>query len=80
MEMPLIMNEAEAEKLAQSFLSKKIELHYCGTSPQGIYDVNFENEMLFRFKLFGEYSIGGSPYVAVSKETGEVRYLGYFGE
>jgi hypothetical protein len=74
------MNQVEAEKLARSFLSNRIELHYCGNSPKGIYDVNFEEEMLFSFGLLGENSIGGSPYVAVSKETGEVRYLGYFGE
>jgi len=74
------MNQVKAEKLARSFLSKSIELHYCGNSPQGIYDVNFENEMLFRFQLFGENSIGSSPYVAVSRETGEVRYLGRYGE
>ena len=74
------MNQYEAEKMARSFLSKSIELHYCGNSPQGIYGVNFENEMLFRFRLFGDNSIGGSPYVAVSKETSEVRYLGYFEE
>ena len=74
------MNPYEAEKIAGSFLSKSIELQYCGNSPRGIYDVNYENEILFKFQLFGELSIGGSPYVAVSRETGEVRYLGYFGE
>lgn len=74
------MNQVESEKLARSFLTKSIELQYCGDSPPGIYGVNFENEMLFSFRLFGENSIGSSPYVAVSKESGEVRYLGYFGE
>ena len=74
------MNREDAKKLARSFLSKRIELHYCGNSPQGVYEVNFENELLFKFQLFGESSIGNSPYVAVSRETGEVRYLGRFGE
>jgi len=74
------MNPEKAEKLARDFLSKRIELQYCGNSPQGIYSVNFEKDMLFTFQVFGENSIGSSPYVAVSRETGEVRYLGRFGE
>ena len=74
------MNQVEAEKLARSFLSGCIELEYCTESPYEIYGINFENEMLFSFRLFGENSIGSSPYVAVSMETGKVRYLGRFGE
>jgi len=78
--MKVNMNQVEAEKLARSFLSGCIELEYCAESPRGIYGVNYENEMLFSFSLFGENSIGSSPYVAVSRETGEVRYLGRYGE
>ena len=74
------MNQVEAKKLARSYLSESIELQYCGNSPQGIYGVNFEKDMLFTFQLYGENSIGSSPYVAVSMETGKVRYLGRFGE
>ena len=74
------MNPEEAEKLARDFLSQSIEIIFCAQPPEGIYGFNPAEEYLFTFQLDRGLSIGSSPYVAVSRETGEVRYLGRFGE
>ncbi|NQT61651.1 MAG: hypothetical protein HQ556_01725 [Candidatus Marinimicrobia bacterium] len=74
------MNKQEAKKLACSFLTKSIELECSDKPPQALYGFNPAKDYLFTFQLFGSSSIGSSQYLAVSRETGEVRYLGRFGE
>jgi len=74
------MNKKDAEILARSSLAESIMLEYCDTPPQTIYGFNPTEEYLFTFQLDRGLSIGGSPYLAVSKESGEVRYLGFCGE
>jgi len=43
-------------------------------------EFNPVREHLFTFKLFGHDSVGSSEYIAVDRENGEVRYLGFHGE
>jgi len=74
------MNKKDAEILARSFLTESLELEYCAKPPQAIYGFNQAEEYLFTFQLDRGLSFGGSPYLAVSKESGEVRYLGFYGE
>ena len=74
------MDKKDAEILARSFLAKSIELEYCAQPPQPIYNFNPAEEYLFTFQLDRGWSIGSSPYIGVSRETGAVRYLGRFGE
>jgi len=74
------MNKEDAKKLARSFLSKTIKLEFCAHPPKEIYGINQEGEFLFTIQLNGESSIGSSPYIAVSRETAFVRYVGHFGE
>lgn len=75
------MNDVEAENLARAFLSEKIEIK--GTAPSNnlaLYNFNAAEEVLFRFQLFGRPSMGSSEYIAVSRNTGQVRYIGHCGE
>ena len=75
------MNDVEAKNLAHRFLCENIDLECCNEQPQGFYGFHPSEEILFRFRLFGALtSIGSSEYVAVSKITGKVRYLGHLGE
>lgn len=75
------MNNIKAEGTARSFLSEKIELIHTEPS-EGLALHNFDasEEALFEFRLFGHPSIGSSEYVAVSRKTGRVRYIGHLGE
>lgn len=75
------MNKNEAEKLARSFLCESIEL--IRTEPSDnltLYNFHKHEEVLFRFQLFGGFSIGSPEYISISKTTGKVRYLGSLGE
>jgi len=74
------MNQEDAEILARSFLAESIVLESCDTPPQAIYGFNPAEEYLFTFQLDRGSYIGGSQYLAVSKESGEVRSLGFCGE
>lgn len=74
------MNDVEAKKIAHRFLCEHIDLEYCTEQPPGLYGFHPSEEILYRFRLFGTLSIGGSEYVSVSKITGKVRYLGNLGE
>jgi len=74
------MDKKDAEILARSSLAESIVLEYCDTPPQAIYGFNPAEEYLFTFQLDRGLSIGSSPYLAVSKESGEVRSLGFCGE
>ena len=74
------MNESKACKIARAFLSDQIELEQCNELPGGLYKFNDAEEILYRFRLFSHLSFGGSEYIAVSKESGAVRYLGFLGE
>ncbi len=75
------MDEAEAKKIAREFLFEHIEIEYSADPPDGLYAFQRSQEFLFRFALFGRSGvIGGSEYIAVSKNKGTVRYLGFLGE
>ena len=74
------MNKKVAVELARSFLIKNIELEYCSEPPGPIYNFNPEEDFLFTFQMFSGSSIGASQYLAVSKKTGTVSYIGNIGE
>jgi hypothetical protein len=74
------VNEKEASEVARAFIAKNIDLQICTTLPPGTYDVNLEREYVFSIHDNSINSIGSSPYISVSKITGQVRYLGNLGE
>ena len=76
------MDKNTARTLARNFLSEKITLTLHDTPPAGIalYSFNPDDEFLFSYKLGGQPAIGGTDYLAVSKISGKVRYLGFLGE
>jgi hypothetical protein len=74
------VNELEANRTAHKFLCEHIELEQCNELPNGLYNFKSSEELLFRFRLFGHSLIGSTEYIAVSKETGVVRYVGFHGE
>jgi hypothetical protein len=74
------VNESEANRTAHAFLCKHIDLEQCNELPNGLYEFKPSEEFLFKFRLFGHSSIGSSEYIAVSKETEVVRYVGFHEE
>lgn len=74
------MKDADAYRIAHKFLCENISIESCEELPEGLYDLNESGELLFTFRLIGHTSIGASEYIAVSKETGAARYLGFHGE
>ena len=74
------MNRKDAEILARSSLAESLVLEFCDTPPRTLYGFNPTEEYLFTFQLYDNLSIGSSPYIAVSRESGEVRFLGRSGE
>jgi len=76
------MDKNTARTLARNFLSEKITLTLHEMAPAGIafYNFNPVDEFLFSFKLGEVPAIGGTDYIAVSKISGDVRYLGFLGE
>lgn len=74
------MNTTDAGEIARAYLCKHIQLEQCAEIPSELYGFKPSDVYLFRFKLFGQMSIGSSEYVAVTKSTGSVHYLGEHGE
>jgi hypothetical protein len=76
------MDNALATTRVREFLCRQIEITPCLTPPENVslYDFNPAKEFLFTFKLFGRETVGADEYVAVDRESGEVRYLGFCGE
>ena len=74
------MNKKDAEMLARSSLGENIDLEYCDEPHPAIYGFNAEEEYLFTYLPDCGSYVGGSSYLAVSKESGKVRYLGFHGE
>lgn len=79
------MNPKEAESLARKFLSESlIRLHPCEEAPASrgyCIGGNPDDYYYFVVDFVGEPShVGASRYVAVSKTTGEVAYMGRIGE
>jgi hypothetical protein len=77
------MNAAEANQKPSTPLLAKLrdalDLELVEGLPSPVYDFNPNGRMLFR--VHGEPGmVGGSEYVAVRRETGEVRFLGRLGE
>ena len=66
-----------ATKRAREFLADKIDLIRHETMPDyhRFYNVNLDRDILFSFKLSDTTSLDGEKYIAVSKETGEVRFV-----
>ena len=73
------MDTPEANGIAREFLRENIELEHV-EPPNGLYGFKPSEEIVFRIRFFGHSTIGSSEYVAVSKKTGAVRYLGSYGE
>ena len=75
------MTEVEAEEIVRSYLCEKIELvHTEQLEDLAFYNFNASEHVLFTFRLCDHHSIGSSEYISLSKETGEVQYLGHCGE
>ena len=76
------MNEAEArQKTVDALLAKlrdALDLELVEGLPLPAYDFNPNGWMLFRVRE-EPGRLGGSEYVAVCRETGEVRFLGQLG-
>ena len=71
------MDKAFSTKRAREFLADKIDLIRHETMPDyyKFYNVDLDRDILFSFKLSGTTSLDGEQYIAVSKETGEVRFV-----
>ena len=75
------MNKTDAEKLARVFLCNYIELEHCKNSDDlALYDFNPSDEFIFSFGWPGNFSVGSSAYISISKITGKARHLGNLGE
>lgn len=76
------MDSEQAKARVHEFLCQRIEITHCPVPPDNVnlYEFNPTREHLFTFKLFGHDSVGSSEYMAVDRESGEVRYLGFHGE
>ena len=77
------MNSDDAKQRATDALLAKfrdaLDLELVEGLPEPVYDFNPNGWMLFRVR--GNEGIpGGSEYVAVRRETGEVRFLGRLGD
>ena len=59
-------------------LRDALDLELVEGLPVPAYDFNPDGWMLFRVRK--DYILGASEYVAVRRETGEVRFLGRLGE
>ena len=71
------MDKVIAEKRAKEFLTDKIDLIRHETKPgnHSFYNVDLDKDILFSFKLSGTTSLDDEQYIAVSKETGQVRFV-----
>ena len=71
------MDKVIAEKRAREFLADKIDLIRHETMPDNhsFYNVDLDKDTLFSFKLSGTASLDDEQYIAVSKETGQVRFI-----
>lgn len=78
----VVMDEVSAEKILRRFLAESIQIFFHENPPAGTkpYAYNPEKDYLFSFRLYGEDAIGAGDYAAVSKSTGNVRYLWRYGE
>lgn len=74
------MKDADAYRIAHEYLCRNIALERCEELPEGLYGVTESGDVLFTFRLFGRTCVGSSEYIAVSKETGTARYVGFHGE
>ena len=76
------MDEKSAITIVRNYLSEKIELTFHEKPPDGIslWDFNLAEELLVSYRLGGQPTIGGTDYIVVSRITGNVRELGFFGE
>jgi len=76
------MDSKQAQSRVYEFLCRNIEIAHCKEPPDNVnlYEFDPARERLFTFKLFGHDSVGAVEYVAIDRESGEVRYLGFHGE
>jgi len=73
------MNEKQAMKYAHDFLAAQIKLEYSPEGPTVDYTIRDQEEYFFTFHLFDAPSVSSSKYIAVSKQTGQVRCVGFQG-
>lgn len=77
------MNSTEAKQRAIDALLAKLrdalDLELVEGLPGGVYDFDPTGWMLFRVRG-NPHTVGPSEYVAVRRETGEVRFLGPLGD
>lgn len=76
------MNSQQAKAQIHEFLCQRIKITHCSEPPDNVtlYEFNPAREYLFTFKLFGHDSTGSSEFIAVDRESGEIRYLGFLGD
>lgn len=74
------MDVAKAHQIAHRAIIDSLKVIYVEDASEPIYGFDSAKEYLFTFQLFGRSSIGSLPYMAVSRETGAVRYVGQIGE
>lgn len=76
------MDNEQAKRRAHEYLCSRIEITPCSVLPDYSipYEFDPDREYLFTFRLSGHESLGGSEYIAVDRKSGEVRYLGFYGE
>lgn len=77
-----LMDPDFAESIAREYLAKNIQFTFHKEQPADTAFYNFDpaDNYLFSFKLGGQQTLGGKDYIAVSKCSGKVHYLGFYGE
>jgi hypothetical protein len=63
-------------------MCRRNEITHCPEPPDNasLYKLNPASEHLLTFKLLGHDSVGAAEYIAVNRDSGEARYLGFHGE
>lgn len=76
------MKPEQAKAQVHEFLCQRIKVTRWPEPPDNLtlYEFNPTREYLFTFKLLGHDSVGASEFIAVDRESGEIRYLGFLGE
>ena len=71
------MTQDEALECARSHVLSQIQLVPCVNAPDTLYGFDPEKSYLFRLDwLGGSDHVGGSTYLAVSRQTGDVTMFG----
>jgi hypothetical protein len=77
----MMMDIKDAEKKVREHLAKAISITFIeDTRGIALYNFNSEKEYLFSYSLSEQFHVGGANYIAISKKTGEERYMGFLCE